>query len=93
MLDIVNNLGNLYSDWGKLQEAEAMYQRALEGYEKAWGPDHISMLKTVNNLGNLYSDQGKLQETEPMYCTSERWKATRRHWGRITHRRLTPSTI
>ncbi|KAJ5100914.1 hypothetical protein N7456_006966 [Penicillium angulare] len=60
-------LGNLYSDQGKLKEAEEMYQRALAGYEKALGPDHASTLNTVNNLGNLYSDQGKLKEAEEMY--------------------------
>ena len=41
-----------------------MYQRALAGYEKALGPDHISTLNTVNNLGTLYRDQGKLKEAE-----------------------------
>ena len=44
-----------------------MYQRALQGKEKAWGPDHTSTLDTVNNLANLYSDQGKLVEAEQMY--------------------------
>jgi tetratricopeptide (TPR) repeat protein len=60
-------LGLLWSDQGKLAEAEAMYLRALEGKEKALGPDHTSTLETVNNLGNLYSDQGKLAEAEAMY--------------------------
>ena len=44
-----------------------MYQRALQGYEKALGPDHISTLGTVNNLGLLYRSQGKLDEAEKMY--------------------------
>ena len=44
-----------------------MYQRALEGYEKALGPDHTSTLNTVNNLGILYKDQGRLTEAESMY--------------------------
>ncbi|OXV05922.1 hypothetical protein Egran_06309 [Elaphomyces granulatus] len=44
-----------------------MYQRALQGYEKALGPDHTSTLETVNNLGILYADQGKLDEAEEMY--------------------------
>ena len=44
-----------------------MYQRALEGYEKAWGPDHTSTLDTVKNLGNLYADQGKRDKAEEMY--------------------------
>ncbi|OXV10858.1 hypothetical protein Egran_01381, partial [Elaphomyces granulatus] len=57
-LDTVNNLGALYTNQGKLDEAEKMYQRALHGYEKAWGPDHTSTLDTVNNLGILYKSQG-----------------------------------
>ncbi|KXJ85413.1 Tetratricopeptide repeat-domain-containing protein, partial [Microdochium bolleyi] len=63
----VNNLGILYRNQGKLDEAEKMYLRALRGYEKALGPDHTSTLDTVNNLGNLYSHQGKLDEAEKMY--------------------------
>ena len=62
-----HGLGNLYSDQGKLKEAEEMYQRALVGKEKALGPDHTSTLNTVNNLDNLYRAQGKLKEAEKMY--------------------------
>jgi tetratricopeptide (TPR) repeat protein len=51
----------------KPAEAEAMYQRALSGYEKALGPEHTSTLNTVHNLGNLYRDQGKPAEAEAMY--------------------------
>jgi Tetratricopeptide repeat len=39
-LSTVNNLGALYADQGKMDEAERMYQRALQGKEKAWGPEH-----------------------------------------------------
>ncbi|KAL2782503.1 hypothetical protein BJX66DRAFT_331145 [Aspergillus keveii] len=67
MWDALNGIGNLYSDQGKLQEAEEMYQQALAGYEKALGPDHTSTLQTVNNLGVLYSGQDKLKEAEEMY--------------------------
>jgi tetratricopeptide (TPR) repeat protein len=48
-------------------EAEQMYQRALQGYEKAWGPEHTLTLDTVNNLGALYANQGKLLEAEQMF--------------------------
>ncbi|KZL77014.1 kinesin light chain 1, partial [Colletotrichum incanum] len=58
------NLGLLYKDQGRLKEAEAMYKRALQGYEKAWGSEHTETLDTVNNLGNLYSKQGRLKEAE-----------------------------
>ena len=63
----LGTFGNLYSDQGKMDEAEKMYQRALQGKEKAWGPEHTSTLDTVNNLGNLYKDQGKMDEAEKMY--------------------------
>jgi len=63
----LNNLGLLYADQGKHAEAEKMYRRALDGKEKAWGPDHTSTLDTVNNLGLLYANQGKHAEAEEMY--------------------------
>jgi tetratricopeptide (TPR) repeat protein len=44
-----------------------MYNRALAGKEKAWGPEHTSTLNTVNNLGNLYADQGRHKDAEMMY--------------------------
>lgn len=60
-------LGNLYVGQGRPKEAEAMYKRALEGYEKARGPEHTSTLPAVNNLGILYRDQGRYKEAEAMY--------------------------
>ena len=58
--------GKFYADQGRLEDAEMMYNRALAGYEKAWGPEHTSTLGTVNNLGNLYTDQGRLEDAEMM---------------------------
>jgi len=57
----------LYADQGKLEEAEMMYLRALQGTEEALGPKHTSTLDMVNNLGNLYKNQGKLEEAETIY--------------------------
>ena len=39
-LNTVNNLGNLYSDQGKLDEAETMYVRALQGFKAKLGAEH-----------------------------------------------------
>ncbi|KAI1316137.1 kinesin light chain [Xylariaceae sp. FL0255] len=75
----LHKLGLLYADQGKLAEAEAMYARALRGYEKAWGPEHTSTLTTVNNLGALYADQGKLAEAEVMFERALRGKE--KAWG------------
>ena len=66
-LSSMANLASIYSNQGHWKEAEKMYERALEGYEKAWEPEHPSTLDTVNILGNLYADQGKLAEAEKMY--------------------------
>src|ERR1700710_1632457 len=67
LADGYHNLGLLYADQGKLVEAEQMYQRALQGKEKAWGPEHTSTLNTVNNLGLLYAGLGRLKDAEKMY--------------------------
>ena len=61
------NLSFLYSDQGKLKEAEEIYQPALEGKEKILGLKYISIFGTINNLGFLYRSQGKLKEVEEMY--------------------------
>jgi Tetratricopeptide repeat len=44
-------LGLLYTAQGRLKKAEAMCQRALEGYEKALRLGYTSTLNMVNNLG------------------------------------------
>ena len=66
-LDDSWSMGILYEDQGKHAEAEKTYQRALDGYEKVWGPDYTSTLDTFSNLGNLYTSQGKHAEAEKMY--------------------------
>jgi hypothetical protein len=38
------NPGNLYKSQGKLDEAEKMYEQALQGYKKAWGLEPTSKL-------------------------------------------------
>jgi tetratricopeptide (TPR) repeat protein len=63
----LHKLGYLFTTLGKLDEAEQMYQRALQGYEKTLGPDHTSTLQTVSNLGILYKYQGKLDDAETTF--------------------------
>ena len=62
--DSFHNLGDLYADQGKMDEAEKMYQRALQGYEKAWGPEHTSTLRTLNNLKLLKASRSEDQSDE-----------------------------
>jgi tetratricopeptide (TPR) repeat protein len=79
MLRAIHGLGHLFADQGKLDEAEEMYQRALQGFEKAWGPEHTSTLDTVNNLGALYKNLGRLDEAEKMYQRALQGKE--KAWG------------
>jgi tetratricopeptide (TPR) repeat protein len=66
-LDLVNNIGILYSIKGKLDKAKQMYQRVLAGCEKALGSNHTSTLETVNNLGSLYHEERKLDKAGQIY--------------------------
>ncbi|KFA68901.1 hypothetical protein S40285_09512 [Stachybotrys chlorohalonatus IBT 40285] len=56
-----------------------MYNRALQGYERAWGPEHTSTLSTLNNLGLLYAHQGQLKKAEDMY--NRALKGKEKAWG------------
>ena len=67
ILSALSGLGNLYRNQGKLNQAEKMYQHALQGYKKALGKAHKSTLDTINNLGSVYQNQGKLDQAEKMY--------------------------
>lgn len=59
----LHNFGDINSDQGRFYEAEKMYQRALAGYEKAWGPENTSTLSTVN-LGVLYKSLRYIEDSE-----------------------------
>ena len=53
-----------------------MYQRALQGYEKATGPDSISTyvpaLNTTFNLGLLFEHQAKIAPARIMFSKALR---------------------
>lgn len=66
-LAMVNNLGIVYSDRGKLVKAEQMYRPALATAEKIFGPHHKRTFGIVNGIGIVYLRQGKLEEAEQMY--------------------------
>jgi Tfp pilus assembly protein PilF len=67
----VNNLGLLYAGLGRFDEAEKMYRRALQGYEKVMGHEavktHIPALNTLHNLAMLCAKLGKKSASEELY--------------------------
>jgi len=73
----LHRLGLLLRGSGKAGRGEKMYQRALQGYEKALGPGHTSTLRTVYNLA--FSTRTMASWTRPRRCTSGHCKDTRRH--------------
>lgn len=52
-LNTVYSLSLLYSNEGKLKEAEEMYQQALIGYEKAIHPDYRRMQQLMKRFNTL----------------------------------------
>lgn len=65
---MVNNVGLLCADQGKLAKAEKMYPQALQGYQEALGPVTVARyrlaLYTIWNLGNLFNARGELTEAK-----------------------------
>ncbi len=60
-------LGTLYTIRGNESEAEEIYQRALNGKEKANGLGHATTHQIIIMLGLSYHRQGKLVEAERLY--------------------------
>ncbi len=51
-------MASLYSDQGRYDEAEPLYQRSLAILEKALGENHPHVATSLNNLASLYHSQG-----------------------------------
>jgi tetratricopeptide (TPR) repeat protein len=67
IVDALYELGYLYLNQSKLDEAGEMYNRALEGYKMTLGLDHSMTLNTVSDLGTLSVAQGSLGKAEDLY--------------------------
>jgi Tfp pilus assembly protein PilF len=65
-LNSLNNLGLVLRNQDKLEVAEGMHQRALEGRENVLGEDHPDTLNSLSNLGFVHHDQGKHGAAEGM---------------------------
>ncbi len=63
----LNNLGLLYQDQGRYDEAEPLLKRSLVIYEKTLGPEHLAVARGLNNLAELYRNLSRYAEAEPLY--------------------------
>ncbi|KAK6379476.1 hypothetical protein LTS17_006394 [Exophiala oligosperma] len=63
----LSRLGGLFAQQGMLAEAEAMYERALQGQESL-GEQQTLIIATISSLGSVYANRGRLAEAERMFC-------------------------
>src|SRR5579872_7105092 len=61
-----NNLGAVYCDMGRYAEAEKLFQRAVDLWDKLIYSVHPQLPQGLNNLGVLYLRTGRLKEAEPL---------------------------
>ena len=52
----------LYEAQGRYDEAEPLYRRALDTYERVLGPDHPTTIAVRGNLQGFLRDQGREDE-------------------------------
>lgn len=62
-----NQLGEVFLESGKNEEAEPHFKRALEIWTRALGPDDSKCAETQNKLGLCYFRQGKPDEAEQLF--------------------------
>ena len=62
-----NNLGLLYHDQGRLQEAQSLYTRALTIWEQQLGPEHEDVAAALNNLAEIAHVEGEWGRAETLY--------------------------
>ncbi|HEY9764451.1 MAG TPA: tetratricopeptide repeat protein [Trichocoleus sp.] len=66
----LNNLALLYHQQGRAQEAEVLYNKALEQIRLLFGKADSTLMTGLNNLASLYRTQGRLTEAEGLYQQS-----------------------
>ena len=59
-LRIASLLANLLNKSGKVDEAEELCNRSIEGFEKVVGPHHADTLRAINNRAIMLQRQGKV---------------------------------
>ena len=63
---LLNNLGRVLEDQGRLTEAEQVFRQAVAESERQFGPQHPDVAGGLANLGNLLSLRHKYAEAESL---------------------------
>jgi transposase-like protein len=67
LADCLGGLAALFQKQGKIEQAEALAQRALHIHEQQLGPFHPSTADDLHTLAILYRDQGKSAEAAQLF--------------------------
>ena len=70
--DLLQSLAYLYTTQGKYEQAESLYERALNILELSFGKEHPSVAQNRNNLAWIFFKQAKYKEAEKLYKKSLR---------------------
>ncbi len=65
-----NNLASNLDAQGRASDAEPMYRKSLEIYERLLGLEHSNTATCYNNLASNLDAQGRASDAEPMYRKS-----------------------
>jgi tetratricopeptide (TPR) repeat protein len=60
-------LAYLYSSQGRYEEAEPLYEQALELSQRNLGENHPDVANSLNNLAGLYYSLADNTKAEPLY--------------------------
>jgi len=64
---LINQLGKLLMDMGKLEEARPLLEEALRARRETLGDRHPDTLTSINNMGLLLMRMDELQEARPLF--------------------------
>jgi tetratricopeptide (TPR) repeat protein len=73
--ETLNDLGLGLDAFGRVDEATAMLEEALEIHQAVLGEEHPNSLRILSNVAAMYTDAGRHAQAEPLYreCL-EQWK-------------------
>lgn len=63
----LNNLAELYRQRDRFTEAEPLYERSIDIWQKARGFQDPSLAPVLSNLGELYRQMGRYPAAEPLF--------------------------
>jgi hypothetical protein len=71
-LETMSGYASTLVDLGRLDEAEALYRRALEARQRLFGADHPSVARSIRDLAIVLRKQGREADAEQLIASRQR---------------------